>query len=119
MAKKPLYMIGHSVGPFQDEQFNQLANYVFGHCNALILRESVSLDLMKRSAINTDKVETGVDTARLVNNHDEDYEPGYAVQHWLHMAAKQKTVAITLRELAPFDKRLGTTQQAYEQALLG
>ena len=31
MAKKPLYMIGHSVGPFQDEQFNQLANYVFGH----------------------------------------------------------------------------------------
>lgn len=30
MAKKPLFMIGHSVGPFQDEQFNQLANYVFG-----------------------------------------------------------------------------------------
>ncbi|WP_181942426.1 polysaccharide pyruvyl transferase family protein, partial [Klebsiella variicola] len=49
MAKKPLFMIGHSVGPFQDEQFNQLANYVFGHCNALILRESVSLELMKRS----------------------------------------------------------------------
>ncbi|HHU8944656.1 TPA: polysaccharide pyruvyl transferase family protein, partial [Escherichia coli] len=43
MAKKPLFMIGHSVGPFQDEQFNQLANYVFGHCDALILRESVSL----------------------------------------------------------------------------
>ncbi len=32
MAKKPLYMIGHSVGPFQNEPFNQLANYVFGHC---------------------------------------------------------------------------------------
>lgn len=63
-GEKPLYMIGHSVGPFRDEQFNQLANYVFGHCNALILRESVSLDLMKRSAITTDKVETGVDTAR-------------------------------------------------------
>ncbi|MDF3007967.1 MAG: colanic acid biosynthesis pyruvyl transferase WcaK, partial [Enterobacter kobei] len=39
MAKKPLYMIGHSVGPFQDAQFNQLANYVFGNCDALILRE--------------------------------------------------------------------------------
>ncbi|ONG19027.1 colanic acid biosynthesis pyruvyl transferase WcaK [Escherichia coli] len=57
MAKKPLFMIGHSVGPFQDEQFNQLANYVFGHCDALILRESVSLDLMKRSNITTAKVE--------------------------------------------------------------
>ncbi len=42
MAKKPLFMIGHSVGPFRDPQFNQLANYVFGHCDALILRESVT-----------------------------------------------------------------------------
>lgn len=38
------------------------------------------------------------------------------MQHWLGVTAKQKTVAITLRELAPFDKRLGTTQAAYEQA---
>ncbi|KEP71878.1 hypothetical protein HR12_32035 [Microbacterium sp. SUBG005] len=52
-------MIGHSVGPFQDPQFNQLANYVFGHCDALILRESVSLDMMKRSEIDTTKVEHG------------------------------------------------------------
>lgn len=28
-------------------------------------------------------------------------------------------MAITLRELAPFDKRLGTTQQAYEKAFAG
>ena len=26
MAKKPLFMVGHSVGPFQEPQFNQLAN---------------------------------------------------------------------------------------------
>lgn len=115
MAKKPLYMIGHSVGPFQDPQFNQLANYAFGHCEALILRESVSLDLMKQSDITTAKVEQGVDTAWLVED-DENFVPSYAVRHWLEMAGKQKTVAITLRELAPFDKRLGTTQQAYEQA---
>lgn len=119
MAKKPLFMIGHSVGPFQDEQFNQLANYVFGHCNALILRESVSLELMKRSNITTAKVEDGVDTAWLVDHHTEDFTASYAVQHWLDVAAQQKTVAITLRELAPFDKRLGTTQQAYEKAFAG
>ncbi|MGK9172884.1 colanic acid biosynthesis pyruvyl transferase WcaK [Yokenella regensburgei] len=115
MAKKPLYMIGHSVGPFQDPQFNQLANYAFGHCEALILRESVSLDLMKKSDITTAKVEQGVDTAWLVED-DEDFTPSYAVRHWLEVAGRQKTVAITLRELAPFDKRLGTTQQAYEAA---
>lgn len=112
MAKKPLFMIGHSVGPFQDEQFNQLTNYVFGHCDALILRESVSLDLMKRSNITTAKVEHGVDTAWLVDHHTEDFTASYAVQHWLDVAAQQKTVAITLRELAPFDKRLGTTMRA-------
>lgn len=104
---------------FQDEQFNQLTNYVFGHCDALILRESVSLDLMKRSNITTAKVEHGVDTAWLVDHHTEDFTASYAVQHWLDVAAQQKTVAITLRELAPFDKRLGTTQQAYEKPLPG
>ncbi|HGA3342809.1 TPA: colanic acid biosynthesis pyruvyl transferase WcaK [Enterobacter roggenkampii] len=99
MAKKPLFMIGHSVGPFQDPQFNQLANYVFGHCDALILRESVSLDMMKRSEIDTSKVEHGVDTAWLVDHQDDSFQPSYAVQHWLGVTAKQKTVAITLREL--------------------
>lgn len=116
MAKKPVYMIGHSVGPFQDPQFNQLASYAFGHAKALILRESVSLDLMKQSHIDTSKVEQGVDTAWLVEHHAQTFVAGYAVCHWLDIIKRKKTVAITLRELAPFDKRLGTTQKAYEQA---
>ncbi|MEO3991175.1 colanic acid biosynthesis pyruvyl transferase WcaK [Pseudocitrobacter cyperus] len=119
MAKKPIYMVGHSVGPFQAPAFNQMANYVFGHCDALFLRESVSLDLMKRSDIDTSKVEKGVDTAWLVDHHDASFEASYAVAHWLNIAKQQNTVAITLRELAPFDKRLGTTQEAYEKAFAG
>ena len=74
---------------------------------------------MKCSNITTAKVEHGVDTAWLVDHHIEDFTASYAVQHWLDVAAQQKTVAITLRELAPFDKRLGTTQQAYEKAFAG
>ncbi|WP_313079872.1 colanic acid biosynthesis pyruvyl transferase WcaK [Atlantibacter sp.] len=116
MANKPLFIVGHSVGPFHDPQFNQLANYVFGQCDALILREKVSLDLMAQSQIDSQKVEQGVDTAWLVAPREEDFVASYAVKHWLGVAAQQKTVAITLRDLAPFDKRLGTTQQAYEQA---
>ena len=119
MAKKPLFMVGHSVGPFQDPQFNQLANYVFGQCDALILREEVSLRLMQQSQINQQKVEQGVDTAWLVAPHEQDFVASYAVKHWLGIAAQQKTVAITLRDLAPFDKRLGTTQQDYEKAFAG
>lgn len=116
MAKKPVYMIGHSVGPFQEPQFNQLASYAFSNAKALILRESVSLNLMQHSNIDTSKVEQGVDTAWLVLHHNESFVPSYAVQHWMDIIKRKKTVAITLRELAPFDKRLGTTQTAYEQA---
>lgn len=116
MANKPIYMIGHSVGPFQNPDFNQLANYTFGRTNALILRETVSRDLMEKAQISTQKVEQGVDTAWLVDHRDDSFTPGYAVQHWLNLTAQRKTVAITLRELEPFDKRLGTTQQAYEKA---
>lgn len=116
MAKKPVYMVGHSVGPFQEPQFNHLASYAFRNAKALILRESVSLELMKQSNIDTSKVEQGVDTAWLVEHHDDTFVPSYAVEHWLKTIKIKKTVAITLRELAPFDKRLGTTQKAYEQA---
>lgn len=74
---------------------------------------------MKRSDIDTSKVEKGVDTAWLVDHHNDSFDASYAVQHWLNVAQQQKTVAITLRELAPFDKRLGTTQEAYEKAFAG
>lgn len=119
MAQKPLFMVGHSVGPFQEPQFNHLANYIFGQCDALILREKVSLGLMQDSQINQQKVELGVDTAWLVAPHENDFVASYAVQHWLSIASQEKTIAITLRDLAPFDKRLGTTQQAYEKAFAG
>ncbi len=83
MANKPIYMIGHSVGPFQNADFNQLANYTFGRTNALILRESVSRELMEKAQIASQKVEMGVDTAWLVEQRNDTFVPGYAVQHWL------------------------------------
>lgn len=116
MANKPIYMIGHSVGPFQNPDFNQLADYVFGRTNALILRETVSRDLMTDAQIDTSKVEQGVDTAWLVDHRTDSFIPGYAVEHWLNITSQRKTIAITLRDLEPFDKRLGTTQEAYEKA---
>ena len=48
IANKPIYMIGHSVGPFDNPDFNGLANYVFDRTNALILRETVSSEQMGR-----------------------------------------------------------------------
>ncbi|XNM56640.1 polysaccharide pyruvyl transferase family protein [Escherichia coli] len=63
MAKKPLFMIGQASARSRISNLTNWLINVFGHCDALILRESVSLDLMKRSNITTAKVEHGVDIA--------------------------------------------------------
>lgn len=115
MAKKPIYMIGHSVGPFQNPRVNALANFVFDRVNSLVLRESVSLDLMKRDGVTSSKVAAGVDTAFLVKAREVE-NPGHNLLHWQSIISARKTIAITVRELAPFDKRLGVTQKEYEAA---
>ncbi|RQM39789.1 colanic acid biosynthesis pyruvyl transferase WcaK [Erwinia psidii] len=115
LAKKPIYMVGHSVGPFQKKSFNEIANFVFSRVDSLILRESVSLDMMKQGGITTEKVVAGSDTAFLVRARQVE-EPSHNLLHWQQLIASNKTIAITVRKLAPFDKRLGVTQHEYELA---
>ncbi|NEG79943.1 colanic acid biosynthesis pyruvyl transferase WcaK [Pantoea agglomerans] len=115
MAKKPIYLIGHSVGPFQNPRVNALANFVFDRVDSLVLRESVSLDLMKRDGVTSSKVASGVDTAFLVRAREVE-NPSHNLLYWQGIIDGRKTIAITVRELAPFDKRLGVTQKEYEAA---
>lgn len=115
MTNKPIYLIGHSVGPFQKKNFNKIANFIFNKVNALYLRENVSLELMKKSGISTSKCLQGSDTAWLVNNNDI-HNPNYALSYWLDLISQNKVVAVTMRELAPFDQRLGISQHKYEEA---
>lgn len=115
LAKKPIYMIGHSVGPFQKESFNEIANFVFSRVQSLVLRESVSLEMMKQGGITTEKVVAGSDTAFLVRARHVS-QPSHTLQHWQNIISANKTIIITVRKLAPFDKRLGVTQHEYERA---
>ncbi|WP_239954475.1 colanic acid biosynthesis pyruvyl transferase WcaK [Pantoea sp. Z09] len=115
MAKKPIWLIGHSVGPFQNPRVNALANFVFDRVDRLVLRESVSLELMKKDGVTTRKVAPGVDTAFLVRARSVE-QPSHNLLHWQAIISRRKTIAITVRELAPFDKRLGVTQKEYEAA---
>ncbi|MGQ8841166.1 colanic acid biosynthesis pyruvyl transferase WcaK [Serratia sp. TSA_7] len=115
LAKKPIYMIGHSVGPFERKNFNEIANLVFSKVKMLALREEISKDLMLKSGITTEKVISGVDTAWLVNNCVRP--SNYALEHWSRVINERASVAITMRELAPFDQRLGVTQVEYEIAI--
>ncbi|WP_166424094.1 colanic acid biosynthesis pyruvyl transferase WcaK [Paraglaciecola sp. 20A4] len=110
IAGKPLFLLGHSVGPFQDDDFNKIAKTVFSQAQDVSLRESVSKDLMVEAGLMSDKVSEGADTAWLVpTSHDMP-------ANYTHYFAQRPVVAITLRELKPFDKRLGIKQADYETA---
>lgn len=75
----------------------------------------MSLKLLQEDNVFTGKVSHGVDTAFLVKNN-RHVVASHNLNHWLSVIGQQKTVAITVRKLAPFDKRLNVTQQEYEKA---
>jgi len=109
IANKKLFMLGHSVGPFDSKKYSVLANQVFSLVDSLALRESLSLDYMHKASISNLKVTSGADTAWTVPNKVLTLLP-----HLSKLVTGRPTIAITLRKLAPFDKRLGVTQQEYE-----
>lgn len=105
LAGRPIYMIGHSVGPFEHAFFRKVSQDVMSRVNALALREEVSAKHMADGGIPDNRVRWTSDTAWLV-------DPGEPVA----VDRERPTVAVTFRELAPFDKRLGITQAQYETA---
>ncbi|WP_110456328.1 colanic acid biosynthesis pyruvyl transferase WcaK [Shewanella algidipiscicola] len=110
VAEKPLIFIGHSVGPFGDGHFAHVSKSVFSRTPFLGLRESVSLELINQLFENDlPAVDMGSDTAWLVDQN-VDVTP-------LPFQTKRKIVAITVRELAPFDRTLGIEQSAYERKM--
>ncbi|VUS83896.1 hypothetical protein SB6421_03815 [Klebsiella huaxiensis] len=115
LAKKKIFLIGHSVGPFEGKAFNEIAKYSFSHVNQVQLREEVSYELMKKYNFDMKNVTLSVDTAFLVD-HLATTIDNYSFNYWQKIIVSKKTVAITVRKLAPFDKRLGVTQEQYEIA---
>lgn len=112
IADKPLYLLGHSAGPFGTGPFYQLAKLVFGKAQALVLRESLSTELLKKSAIPVRRLLQGADTAWLVDPALWPVPAAWRLQH-----AKPR-IAITVRNLYPFDQKLNCSQSQFEQAML-
>lgn len=111
-AKRPLLMLGHSVGPFENQMFCEAAELVFSKAKILGLREPVSKFLLEEKMPLPEGFFEGADTAWLVARNKVVLE-NQTLNEFVETA---KTVAITLRELKPFDKRLGITQEEYENA---
>lgn len=115
LAKKPIYLLGHSVGPFQQTRFRRVANAIFSRVDALVLRETVSAALLTDANITPRNLQIGVDTAFLVRPQHVN-SSSYSLLHWQQQIERCNTIAITVRNLAPFDRRLGITQAEYELA---
>jgi colanic acid/amylovoran biosynthesis protein len=108
----PIAFLGHSVGPFQDKEFNSIAKKVFNSTKLFGLRESVSKTMVEESFGLPENYVEGADTAWLVRPIEAKIEN----KALLDFVNSNMTIAITLRVLAPFDKRLGVSQHQYEEA---
>src|SRR5688572_17094915 len=113
LAGRPLFLAGHSLGPFDRALSNRLARVLLGGARNVALREPVSRALIERSRLPTENVTAGADTAWAVPPSERTRAP----LAWLRERPDERPlIAITLRELAPFDRRLRTTQAIYEAA---
>jgi colanic acid/amylovoran biosynthesis protein len=98
VAKKPTYLVGHSYGPFNTFLSRLLAKTLLSRVTKNFYREQQSAQML--TALGIDNAEYGVDTAWLV--------PSTGTKE------KSNCVALTLRELSPFDRVLGFSQQEFE-----
>lgn len=113
LAGRPLLLIGHSLGPFEDRLSRLLARLLLEGACLTTVREPVSRRLLEQGAFPLGRVRNGADTAWLVRPPPPD---GRAAARIAAMCGGRPAVAITLRELSPFDRRLGVTQARYEAA---
>jgi colanic acid/amylovoran biosynthesis protein len=113
LARRPLYLAGHSLGPFQGRMSSRLARMLLGSARDVALREPVSRELIERSRLPMARVSAGADTAWAVPPTERTRAP----LAWLGQRPDERPlIAITMRELAPFDRRLRISQDTYENA---
>lgn len=114
LADRRFVMIGHSIGPFNGFLYRKAISTLLDAAAAITLRESVSKQLVIDAGLPIRRIQPGSDTAWLV-------EPRKSIANTppaLPPTNGRPTVAITLRDLAPFGSRLRVSQEAYEAAFV-
>ena len=106
LNNKPILLIGHSVGPFRGQIFRAMSKITLRRVDEIVLREELSGRLLKELRVGENKVTVGGDTAWLVD--------APACPRPLRLNSHRPLVAITVRNLAPFEERLAISQTAYE-----
>jgi colanic acid/amylovoran biosynthesis protein len=108
--EKPVYMAGHSIGPFDgNEQVRQLASDFFPLVQQIHIRDNSSLEYLDSIGMKKEEVYLSADTAWLLP--DTESTPRIAKEL---STINKPMIAITARNLGLFAKRLGVTQENYE-----
>ena len=108
ILKKPVYLAGHSVGPFNSWKSKLLPRILFKKVNKIYLREEESLKYIKELNIPDTNVVVNTDTAMLIAENT----PNLIFRE--EVKSEKPLIAITVRNLKPFDKRLNVSQDQYE-----
>jgi len=111
MGGIPVVCCGHSVGPFNGRSFRYVARRAFDNGARWLLRESESLALMEQAGVPTHNTIKSGDTAWLL--------PVSTPSPEVTTIDDRPFIAITVRQLAPFDKVLGLSQDKYEAEVAG
>lgn len=113
LIDKPVYLVGHSLGPFQIKKVNKFASHLLPKVEKIYLREDESLKYLDTLSTKLSNVSMGSDTAWVI--------PAYSPSEMFLTevkAANSKFIGITIRNLKPFDKRLGVSQEEFEAAFV-
>ncbi len=108
LLKKPIFFAGHSIGPFESWKSKLIPRLLFNKVDKIYLREEESMKYI--SSLNTDysNISISGDTAWLIA------ESKRTLIFHEEVKTSKPLIAITVRDLKPFDKRLNIKQEEYE-----
>ncbi|MDA7859338.1 polysaccharide pyruvyl transferase family protein, partial [Mariniblastus sp.] len=109
-AKIPVYLVGHSMGPFQLPGPKKFSKAFLPTVKKIFLREQTSRSMLDELGVELNNLANGSDTAWLMPH---DVASPIAAAELSEVV--KPMVAVTVRKLAPFDKRLGISQTQYEE----
>ncbi len=107
LAKKNIFLIGHSLGPFNGFIYKLVSRWCFKHVEKIIIRDIVTAHLLDNFCPSIN-YQCGADCAWLVDGQCPlTYNSKIGI----------RKIALTFRRLGPFSSRLGLTQEQYENEL--
>jgi colanic acid/amylovoran biosynthesis protein len=100
-----VHLLGHSMGPFSGYFYKRLSYKLFKQCKFIGIRDNISYEYITERLNMQKNIFVMPDTAFV-----------YQLQRFnsTSLNVRKKKIAITVRELQPFDKVLGVSQSEYD-----